>query len=89
MAELGENERAYHKDVCELARECELDAVWFVGPLWPILDNKWFRYFQNVDEVLAHLTEAPQFDVALVKGSRSVGLDKVVEAMAYTETRSC
>jgi len=89
MAELGENEHAYHREVCDLARECELDAVWFVGPLWPIIENESFRYFQNVGEVIAHLTEAPQFDVALVKGSRSVGLDKVVEAMAYTETRSC
>ena len=89
MAELGENERAYHSEVSELALELELDAVWCVGSLWPVIENKSFRYFHDADEVVGHLTEIPQFDVALVKGSRSVGLDKVVEALAHPETRSC
>jgi UDP-N-acetylmuramoyl-tripeptide--D-alanyl-D-alanine ligase len=89
MAELGENERAYHNEVADLALELDLDTVWCVGPLWPVIEGKLFRYFQDADEVVGHLTEIPNFDVALVKGSRSVGLDKVVEALARPETRLC
>jgi UDP-N-acetylmuramoyl-tripeptide--D-alanyl-D-alanine ligase len=88
MAELGDNAAAYHDEIGRLVRDLGIDYVFAVGPLakhytthvsaaaWSasVADSGAF-----LDRVEAELEPG---DVVLVKGSRSVGLEAVADALA-------
>jgi UDP-N-acetylmuramoyl-tripeptide--D-alanyl-D-alanine ligase len=80
MAELGVGEAAFHREVGELARELGTDLVVGVGPLARGYDGIWFATVGEALEALPELLR-PR-DAVLVKGSRSMGLEAVVEAIS-------
>jgi UDP-N-acetylmuramoyl-tripeptide--D-alanyl-D-alanine ligase len=86
MLELGEGERAFHREVGVLARERGVDLLVTVGPLAAaMLDG-----YDGVGHAVADAAEAASIlpellepgDTVLVKGSRGVGLEAVAEALA-------
>ncbi|HEX5260839.1 MAG TPA: UDP-N-acetylmuramoyl-tripeptide--D-alanyl-D-alanine ligase [Gaiellales bacterium] len=79
MAELGETGPAYHDQVGALLRELGVDRVVAVGPLARAYGGTWYA---DREAALRGLAENLRpGDVVLVKGSRSVGLEALVEAL--------
>jgi UDP-N-acetylmuramoyl-tripeptide--D-alanyl-D-alanine ligase len=80
MAELGPGAEAFHRQIGDLARELGTELVIGIGPLARGYDGLWFATVEEALEALPDLLQ-PQ-DAVLVKGSRSMGLEAVVEAIA-------
>jgi len=84
MAELGSDSDRFHLEVGEHADELALDVVITVGEMaLPIADGFPGETYSvgNPEEAGALLGElAGEGDRVLVKGSRSVGLERVLEA---------
>ena len=79
MAELGDDAPAYHEDVGALARELGVEVV-AVGPLARGYGGRWFPDREALVGELDDLLQPG--DAVLVKGSRAMGLESVVEALA-------
>jgi UDP-N-acetylmuramoyl-tripeptide--D-alanyl-D-alanine ligase len=88
MAELGENASAYHDEIGRLVRELGVDYVFAVGPMAKhytthVNAAHWSPALDDPDALLDLVrAELGPGDVVLVKGSRSVGLEVVAEALA-------
>ena len=79
MAELGSEAARYHRDVA--AQAAGLDVVIGVGPLARDYDpTHWVADADQAARLLGELLEPG--DIVLVKGSRSVGLERVAENLA-------
>ncbi len=86
MAELGTHEEELHLRVVSTALELGIDVVWVVGRPMCLAAEKTggdrLRAAETVAELLpAFLEEFRVDDAVLVKGSRSVGLERVVDAL--------
>ncbi len=80
MAELGPGAEGFHAQIGDLAGELGTELVIGIGPLARGYAGVWFA---DVDEALEALPDLLQpRDAVLVKGSRSMGLEAVVEAIA-------
>ena len=87
MAELGRTAPAYHREVGEATAELEVDELLAVGELArDYVDGPAgvpSRWTPNVHEALRQLDELVRpGDAVLVKGSRTMGLEAVAEALA-------
>jgi len=88
MAELGENAAAYHDEIGRLLRELGVDYVFAVGRMAKhytthVNAATWSPAVDDPDALLELIrAELGPGDVVLVKGSRSVGLEVVAEALA-------
>ena len=80
MAELGPDGPAHHTEVGTLADELGIELVVAVGELARGYGGSWFATRDQAVGAIGELL-APG-DVVLVKGSRSMGLEAVVEAVA-------
>jgi len=80
MAELGVGAEGYHRRIGELARELGTQLVIGIGPLARGYDGIWFATVGDALRALPDLLQPG--DAVLVKGSRSMGLEAVVEAVA-------
>ena len=79
MFELGERAPEYHRDVGALADQLDVDVI-AVGPLARDYGGRWYA---DRDALLADLDDLLEpGDAVLVKGSRAMGLEVVVEALA-------
>jgi UDP-N-acetylmuramoyl-tripeptide--D-alanyl-D-alanine ligase len=93
MAELGENAAAYHDEIGRLLRDLGVGHVFAVGAMAKhytahVGAATWFPSLEDRDSVLESVhAELEPGDVVLVKGSRSVGLEVVAEALAGVEAR--
>ena len=86
MGELGNFEEYYHKLVAEKLRTSEIDSIFFIGNerLWPIFQNllgNKITCFPKINKfVIEKILEMTQnMSVVLVKGSRNVELNQIVE----------
>ena len=78
MAELGEAAGHYHEQIGALAHDLGIDVI-AVGPLARGYGGRWF---DTVQSLMAGLSEAVDpHGALLVKASRSMGLEAVVEAL--------
>ncbi len=85
MAELGEDASDYHRRAAELVRRHGVQCLLTVGELSRLTTAGFgasARHFASTDELIAFLKESlePQTTV-LIKGSRSMGLERVVAAL--------
>jgi UDP-N-acetylmuramoyl-tripeptide--D-alanyl-D-alanine ligase len=80
MAELGPDAGSFHRDVGAAARDLGVDVVVSVGPESRAYGGIWYP---TVEAALRELPEViRRGDAVLVKASRSMGLEAVVEAVS-------
>ena len=78
MAELGPAAPSFHEQIGALARDLDVEVI-AVGPLARSYGGRWF---ESVDTLLDELSQlVASEDALLVKASRSMGLEVVVEAL--------
>jgi UDP-N-acetylmuramoyl-tripeptide--D-alanyl-D-alanine ligase len=80
MAELGDDAPRFHGEVGELLEEAGIDQVVGIGPLARGYGGIWFADRAAALEALPDLIRPG--DAVLVKASRSMGLEELVEAIA-------
>ncbi len=84
MGEVGTQGPAFHAEVGEHARQRGIDALWSVGELCAHAAKAFgvgARHFDAVETLLATLGEAPPAASVLVKGSRFMRMERVVQAL--------
>ncbi|MBC54967.1 MAG: hypothetical protein CMQ34_14155 [Gammaproteobacteria bacterium] len=90
MAELGSLTVQAHRDVGSYAREQGLDELWSTGACSELASQAFGeggRHFDDRDALIRHATSRlDALSVALIKGSRSAGMDKVVQQLSNGET---
>ncbi|AAL03449.1 UDP-N-acetylmuramoyl-tripeptide--D-alanyl-D-alanine ligase [Rickettsia conorii] len=85
MLELGENSKRLHEKLVQYILDAACSKVYLVGvntkyinDLLPAKIAK--KYFKNVDELITHITDLFEGnELILIKGSRGVKLDKIVD----------
>jgi UDP-N-acetylmuramoyl-tripeptide--D-alanyl-D-alanine ligase len=80
MAELGTGGAGYHRQVGDVARELGIELVVGVGQLARGYGGRWFATVPQLLDELPDMIEP--HDAVLVKASRAMGLEAVVEAIA-------
>jgi UDP-N-acetylmuramoyl-tripeptide--D-alanyl-D-alanine ligase len=84
MAEVGGQGPAFHAEVGTRARERGIDELWCAGPL-SLHTAQAFgptgRHFDDVPGLVDHLAEGPEVASILVKGSRSMRMERVVQGL--------
>lgn len=80
MAELGEFEAIEHETLVKLATSLPFDSCYWVGNAYkPFVSSNWFP---TTSDLKAHLSKNKiHADNLLVKGSRSVGLEQLLEVL--------
>lgn len=88
MLELGKNENRYHKDVGAYIRKNNFKGIIGVGPLSKLTvdsfggNKKYAMHVESEDKIDNHFkTFCKKNSVILIKGSRSIGLDKFVSRL--------
>ena len=77
MAELGEKAKASHQQIGQLAKN-SLDAVYTYGELAKYYDG---IHFNDLEQLANHLINHHTNATVLIKGSRLVKLDQLVERL--------
>ena len=81
MLELGKTSTLEHESMVNRAQELKLDALYLFGPEYGKTQNH-FRKFDQLDDLVASLSrELPQEAVILIKGSRGMALERLVERL--------
>ena len=79
MAEIGEGAEEHHGLLAEDLRNLGIERVVAVGPLSQAYGGDWFATVDDAVDALPQLVQPG--DAVLVKASRSMGLEAVVEAL--------
>jgi UDP-N-acetylmuramoyl-tripeptide--D-alanyl-D-alanine ligase len=89
MRELGDSSSALHREVGEYALDSGIEQLWGVGPELEVCVQAFGtggRYFEDRAALLSDLTgHFGQGDTVLVKGSRSAGMEQVLQALQAGE----
>ena len=84
MAELGENSRIYHQELSRLIKETKIDITLglgkYVKEVITLLDGK-NAWFNSKDELVKYLYSCMKDSTILVKGSRSMKMEEIVEKL--------
>jgi len=84
MGEVGRDGPAYHTEVGTYARERGIDALWTAGSASADAARAYgakARHFASVAGLVAALSEPPDCKSVLVKGSRFMRMEQVVDAL--------
>ena len=82
MLELGGSSEEEHRGITELLRKSDIEEVLLCGAAFSSLSGNPYKTFPNTDELLRFLTQSPiKGREILIKGSRGVRLEKVVELL--------
>jgi UDP-N-acetylmuramoyl-tripeptide--D-alanyl-D-alanine ligase len=79
MGEVGERGPEFHAEVGAFARRRGIEAVWTAGSLTAHAQAT--RHFADVPSLVQALAEAPAAASILVKGSRFMAMERVVQAL--------
>jgi UDP-N-acetylmuramoyl-tripeptide--D-alanyl-D-alanine ligase len=85
MGEVGEQGPAFHAEVGAHARRRGIEQVWTAGTLCAHVGGA--RHFDTVAALLQALPEAPAAASVLVKGSRFMKMEQVVQALQAAPPR--
>ena len=89
MAELGEQATASHKDIADLAKAVGVEKLLTIGDCAQLASANFGsagRHFESFAEMSAYIKEQASSDICLlVKGSRSAGMDKLVDMLVKEE----
>jgi len=88
MGEVGARGPEFHAEVGAYARERGIEHLWLAGALCEHAARAYgpgARHFADAPQVVAALREAPRCAAALVKGSRFMGMERVVRALVPQE----
>ncbi len=90
MAELGETAKQWHADAGKIAKEKGVDYLFTVGDLAASATTAFgtnAEHFLDVETLTRHLVMSIDHRTTLlIKGSRSAEMEKVVDALAVSET---
>ena len=89
MGEVGAQGQAFHEEVGARARARGLEHVWCAGSLAAHAASAYgagARHLADAAAVVRALDEAPPAASVLVKGSRFMGMERVVQALRARET---
>jgi len=83
MFELGKVSKKEHLSIAQLLSDKRFNKVFVVGSLfYNVLDNNRFQYFKNVDDLKIYLlSNAIESSTILIKGSRGIHLEKIVDCL--------
>jgi UDP-N-acetylmuramoyl-tripeptide--D-alanyl-D-alanine ligase len=84
MGEVGQQGPQFHAEVGAYAKERGVAALWTAGALCAHAAQAYgagARHFATVPELVAALPQAPQAQAVLVKGSRFMQMERVVQAL--------
>ena len=84
MGEVGDQGAAFHREVGACARSAGIEWLWTAGPLCAHAASAYgaaARHFDAVEVLLTALPDAPMATSVLVKGSRFMGMERVVAAL--------
>jgi len=82
MLELGEETAVEHQNIIRLLKEKQLENVFLIGSCFmEVNNNNNYQTFLSIDDLITHLQAHPLPEQAtiLLKGSRGIQLEKVVE----------
>ncbi|MFI4932166.1 MAG: UDP-N-acetylmuramoyl-tripeptide--D-alanyl-D-alanine ligase, partial [Burkholderiales bacterium] len=88
MGEVGARGAEFHAEVGAYARERGIEHLWTAGSLCQHAARAFgpgARHFADAPQLIVVLTEAPRCAAALVKGSRFMGMERVVRALVPQE----
>ena len=89
MGEVGNQGPEFHAEVGRYAAECDIEALYTLGDLC-MHSAKAFgsaRHFEDMDSLLASVTaQVGQFRSVVVKGSRFMKMERVVQALQTQST---
>ena len=85
MGEVGTQGPAFHTEVGAHARRCGIEQVWTAGTLAAHVGGH--RHFDSVEALLDALAERPPAASVLVKGSRFMKMERVVQALKAAHER--
>ena len=82
MLELGENTNKYHLEIIQLSKDLKLQGM-FVGSIFSGLANENdILAFESTTKAMEFLSTAlPKDNLILLKGSRGIGLEKLIEIL--------
>jgi len=90
MLELGDDAEKYHQQLGELVGNTDLDTVWFIGPSYKAFERGLVNSGVHKDIILSEnfnakianklLSVISPRDIVVVKGSRGMKLERVVQA---------
>jgi UDP-N-acetylmuramoyl-tripeptide--D-alanyl-D-alanine ligase len=84
MGEVGTQGAAFHAEVGARAQARGIDALWCAGALSADAARAYgpaARHFETVESLIAGLAQAPHAVAVLVKGSRFMAMERVVQAL--------
>jgi len=86
MGEVGEKGPEFHREVGAYAQERGIESLWTVGALCTHASAAFHgaRHFEDVAMLLAALSMAPAAASVVVKGSRFMKMEQVVNALTAT-----
>lgn len=84
MLELGENEIKYHEDVINKALSAKIDKIYLYGErmkkaLANIKNSEKAVWCESKDEIRKMIKEIPQKKAVLLKGSRGMKIEEIIE----------
>ena len=82
MAELGDQSANFHLEIGEYARQKTIDKIYTIGD-----DAKHYHgeQFENIEKLYQHLSKNHKNSTILIKGSRMMYLDQLVNLLVKTK----
>jgi UDP-N-acetylmuramoyl-tripeptide--D-alanyl-D-alanine ligase len=90
MGEVGDHGPAFHREVGAYARQQGIEALWTAGSACIEAARAFSgaKHFDSVAELLAALPEAPSSSSVVVKGSRFMKMEQVVDALMQQHNKN-